>query len=193
MKNKGPYTVQPRRKREGKTHYRKRIRFLIGGRPRLVIRRSLANMTAQIITYNEKGDIVNASAHSSELKKYGWRGYTGNIPSAYLTGLLLGQKAKKAGIKGAILDIGLNKSIKGTRLYAALAGAVDAGLDIPFGEGILPPKERLSGEHIASYYKAVQKDGKSTTFSNYLKNNVNPEDIPRDFENTKKKITGAKE
>ena len=40
-----------RRKREGKTDYRKRLRLLLSGKPRLVIRRSLRDISAQVIEY----------------------------------------------------------------------------------------------------------------------------------------------
>src|SRR5208337_1285372 len=62
-------------------------------------------------------------------------------------------KAKKAGQARAILDIGLNRATPGARVFAALKGAVDAGLEIPYGEEIIPSEERLNGEHIAAYNK----------------------------------------
>ena len=62
-----------RRKREGKTNYKKRIAFLTSEKPRLVIRKSLKNITAQIVIYEPKGDKVIASACSAELTKLGWK------------------------------------------------------------------------------------------------------------------------
>src|SRR3989344_7150894 len=103
--------VAKKRRREGKTDYKKRLAFVASGRPRLVVRRSLKNINLQLIEYQEEGDKVIASANSSELIKLGWKHSRGNIPAAYLTGFLLGHKAKK--VKEAILDIGLYKSVKG--------------------------------------------------------------------------------
>ena len=40
-----------KRKREGKTDYKKRLKLLSSSKPRLVIRKSLKNMTVQIIEY----------------------------------------------------------------------------------------------------------------------------------------------
>ncbi len=134
-------------KRTGKTNYHKRLRLLMSGKPRLVIRKSLTNMTTQIVKYGPEGDKVDLCAHSSELKKFGWNKNKGNIPSAYLTGLLLGIKAKKKGIDNLILDIGVQKP--GQRIYAVLKGAVDAGLNIPHSEDILPDEKRVRGEHIS--------------------------------------------
>src|SRR3989344_6735019 len=102
MKESNTYTVPLRRKREGKTNYRKRLRMLLSNKLRLVVRRSLNNISAQIIEYRQNGDRVVACAHSMELKKFGWKTDGGNTPSAYLVGLLLGKKAKEKGIKEAI-------------------------------------------------------------------------------------------
>ena len=127
MKKQTNYTVQFRRKRDGSTNYRKRLKILVSNKPRLVARRSLKNMQASIVDYSSKGDVVRVAAHSAQLKKFGWQYNTGNLPAAYLVGFALGKKAKKAKIENVILDIGLNKSIKGARVYALLAGALDDG------------------------------------------------------------------
>src|SRR5512136_1398260 len=96
------YRVPLRRRREKKTDYQARKGFVVSGRPRLVARSSLKNTVAQIVSAKPNGDIVLASAHSRELvNKYGWKGATGNVPAAYLTGLLCGLKAKKNGVSEA--------------------------------------------------------------------------------------------
>ncbi|MEI6840348.1 MAG: 50S ribosomal protein L18, partial [Methanomicrobiales archaeon] len=51
----------------------------------------------------------------------------------------------------AVLDIGLNSATVGARVFAAMKGAVDAGLDVPFGESIIPAEERLKGGHIEKF------------------------------------------
>ncbi len=140
-----------KRKRLGKTNYRKRLKLLLAHKPRLVVRKSLKNILAQIIEYNEKGDRVILSAHSSELKKYGYDGNKGNIPSAYLVGLLIGNKAKKKNIKELILDIGLQNSVKGSRIYSVLKGCIDTGLNIPHSKDILPIEDRIKGKHIKNF------------------------------------------
>src|SRR3989344_5153073 len=116
MKKYKTFVVKYRRKTSGKTDYRKRLKLLLGGKPRLVVRKSLKNITAQIAAYSKEGDKILASAHSRELNEFGWNSPKGNTPSAYLVGLLLGKKAKKTNIKEMILDLGMNKSVKGSRL-----------------------------------------------------------------------------
>lgn len=145
------YTVYYRRKREGKTNYKKRIKLLLSNKPRMIVRKSLLSTYAQIGKFDVKGDKIIASSSVWELKKkHGWK-HGNNVPAAYLTGLLLGRKALKAGIKEAILDTGFHTSTKGSKIYACLKGAVDAGLKIPHNQEILPSEERLMGKHIEKY------------------------------------------
>jgi len=143
------YRVKMRRRREGKTDYRKRLAYLKSGKPRAVVRKTLRYIIVQIVEYHEDGDRILVGVTSKHLEKYGWKGSFKNTPAAYLTGYLAGKKALEKGIKEAILDIGLQSPVKGSRVFAALKGMVDAGLDIPHGEGIFPGEERIRGEHIS--------------------------------------------
>jgi len=119
----------------------------------MVVRRTNRHIIVQMVIAEMDGDKTLVSANSAELEKYGYTGATANTPAAYLTGLLFAAKAKKAGQDRAILDIGLNRATPGARVFAALKGAVDAGLEIPYGEGIIPSEERIKGEHIAAHNK----------------------------------------
>ncbi len=147
------YRVKFRRARTGKTDYRARKQLLISRKPRLVVRKSLKHTNVQLILPAKEGDVSIASANTKDLKKYGYTGGTGNVPSAYLAGLLLGYRAKKKGFKDAILDLGLSQATHGGRIFAALKGAVDAGLLIPHEPEIFPEDERILGKHIDRYRK----------------------------------------
>ncbi len=138
--------IQYRRKKKGVTDYKKRLSLLKSGNPRLVIRKSLRNIQLQLTAYHKDGDKILASSHSNQLSKLGWGLHRGNIQAAYLTGLMLGMRAKSKGIKDAVLDLGLARSIKGSVLYAALKGAVDSGMSIPHSKDILPEEKRLAGK-----------------------------------------------
>jgi len=153
---KGPsYNVPYRRRREGKTDYHRRKKLLLSGLPRLVARKTNKHVIAQMIEASVEGDKVIASAHSSELrKKYGWLGSLKSLPAAYLTGLLCGYRALEKGIKKAILDIGLQASSRGGRVFAVLKGCLDAGVEIPHGEEILPDEDRIKGQHISDYKRS---------------------------------------
>jgi large subunit ribosomal protein L18 len=191
MAHSAKYRVPFRRRREGKTNYRLRLKLLLSRKPRLVARKSLNNMVAQLVAYDEKGDKVLVSAHSRELVKMGYKGHCGNIPAAYLTGLLLGKKALKEGYDEAVLDIGLNAATKGAAVLAILKGAVDAGMDIPHSEDILPEEERINGSHVKEYAELLKEEDEEKykkQFSKYLENGLNPEDLPEHFEEIKEKV-----
>lgn len=181
---KGPrYRVVLKRRRQHKTDYRKRKIMVLSKVSRFTVRGSLANMTAQLVDAFPIGDRTLATAHSRELAVYGWRAPCGNIPAAYLTGLLLGFKAQALNVHAAIPDIGLRRSSPGARVFAAIKGATDAGLALPCGD-VLPDEARLRGEHIAAYAKqlaAAETDRYHWHFSQYLSKNVLPEDLPAHF------------
>ena len=189
----GPrYRVPFRRRREGKTNYRKRLALLKSGKPRLVVRKTLNHHIAQIVLYDPKGDKTVVSAHTRELMRdFGWKGHGGNTPSAYLLGLLIGYKALEKGINEAILDIGLHPPTRGSSIFAVLKGAVDAGLDVPHSEEIYPGEDRIKGEHIAEYAKILkEEDGEKyrRQFGGYLVRGLEPERLPEHFEEVKARI-----
>ena len=74
------------------------------------------------------------------------------------------------GHKSAIFDIGLQA--KGQKLFASLKGAIDAGLDVPHEDDVLPNDETIKGTHIQKY---AEKLGKTSA-------------ITKDFDAIKEKI-----
>ncbi len=147
--SQGPrYRVPFRRRREARTDYRARLALLRSGLPRAVVRKTLNNTVVQLVAFDPKGDRIVASAVSGELREQEWKASTGNVPAAYLTGYLAGKRARAQGVERAVLDVGLVKPTKGSRVFAALKGLVDAGIEIPHGGEVLPPEERLRGDHI---------------------------------------------
>ncbi len=140
--------IQHKRRRQGKTDYRLRLKLIKSGKPRFVVRKSSNNMICQVVKHNAKGDITMVSSDSRELAGLGWKFHRGNVPAAYLTGFLCGSRAVKNRITSAILDAGLYTSTKGSRIYAAVKGAVDAGMEIPVSKDILPAEGRIMGKHI---------------------------------------------
>ena len=146
----GPrYRVHFRRRREGKTDYRVRLRLLKSGRSRAVVRCSATRVRVAIVTFDPVGDRVVAAADSAELGRIDFpAGRIGSTPAAYLTGLLAGLRAKSAGAAAAVLDAGLRHPTPGGRLSAALKGLLDAGLEIPHGGEGFPTADRLNGRHL---------------------------------------------
>lgn len=148
-----------RRRREGKTNYRKRLNLLMSGTPRMIVRRTNRKIIAQIVKSDGGNDKTMVAVDSSFLVSSGWKSSQNNISGAYLTGLRLAMIAKSKKIDKAILDMGLLTPTKGARVFAVLKGAVDGGLDIPHSDSRMPSDERISGRHIDSYRKmTVSKD-----------------------------------
>lgn len=146
----GPrYRVHFRRRREGRTDYRVRLRLLKSNRPRAVVRLSDRRVRVAIVRFDPAGDRVVASADSGELSGIEFpRVSLSSTPAAYLTAYLAGLRARSAGAEEAVLDTGLRHPSVGGRLQAALKGLLDAGLDIPHGEKSFPTAERLNGTHL---------------------------------------------
>ena len=174
-----------RRKREGKTNYKKRLALLKSKQLRVVIRKTNKQMLLQIVEYFPDGDKVLCGLNSSLLKKQGWNYSFNSLPACYLAGLMLGKKAQAKKISGAIADLGLQTPVAGSRLYAAIKGMVDAGLKIPVSEKAFPSEERLSGKHIADHF-ASNKDEKQ--YSKYKKEKTDASNISKDFEQVKNKL-----
>ncbi len=194
MGSKGPtYKVQFKRRREGKTDYNLRRELIKSDKPRLVVRGSLKHMSVQIVEAKPGGDHTLAVANSIELvKKYKWFGGCGNLPAAYLTGLMAGYRASSKGVKEAVLDFGLSTSSKGSRVSAALKGVIDSGITVPFNAKIMPDKSRIAGEHIATYAKKLAASTPETYqrfFANYISRKLKPESLPEHFKEVQDKIS----
>lgn len=96
------------------------------------------------------------------------------------------------------LDVGLARTTTGARVFAALKGAVDGGLNIPHNENRFPGwkkeeetldsgalRAKIFGEHVASYYRTLldkQRDVAQRQFGRYIAQGITPEDIPALFE-----------
>ena len=139
-------TIRARRSK-GLTDYKARLNLLKSGKPRLVVRKSNRYIIAQIVLTEIAQDKVLVGVSSKNLLEYGWpQEKAGSLKSreaAYLTGYLIGSLASKK-IKEAIFDLGMNRNIQKSRIYAVLKGAVDSGLSIPHKEESLPKIEELN-------------------------------------------------
>jgi len=189
------YVPLLRRRREGVTDYGSRKRAIMSQKPLLVVRFSNKNVSSQFVKPTVKGDLVLSSAHSKELSKHGWQGSPKSTPACYLLGILAGKKAKRKGVKNAVLYNGLVPFVRGARVAAFLKGVVEAGVEVPVGEEAFPSEERLSGKAIADYAAKLSKEDKEAyrrNFSRLLKAGFKPQDYPAEFEKAKSAIMGGK-
>jgi large subunit ribosomal protein L18 len=152
----GPiYRVAFRRRREGRTDYRTRLALLKSRSTRVVVRRTSNNTIVQFVDFDAKGDLVRAQATAMDLVALGWDKSRTATPAAYLTGLLAAQRAKAAGIESGVLDIGRMPPTAGGRVFAALKGVVDGGIEVPHGDDVLPSEDRLTGAHLGDEIPAL--------------------------------------
>jgi len=186
---------------------------------RFVVRFTNKDITAQIISASIAGDMVLASAYSHELPRYGLEVGLTNYAAAYCTGLLLARRVLK--IRGldqeyegnveatgedfsvepaderrpfrALLDVGLIRTTTGNRVFGALKGALDGGLDIPHSEkrfaGFKKDDKQLDadihrkyiyGGHVADYMKNLAEEEPEkyqSHFSDYIKKGIEAEDM----------------
>ncbi len=191
-RSQGPQYIMPfRRRREAKTDYKLRKRLVLSGTPLLVVRRSSSYIYVDFVQPKASGDITLASANSKEsANRFGFTGGK-NLPTAYLTGLLAGLRAREKGIEKAVISLKPSWSVKASIPFAAAQGCMDAGVDVPMGEEAVVKTERIRGEHIASYTGSLkeQDEGRyERRFSRYLSAGLDPESLPEYFEKVKKAI-----
>ena len=124
------------RRREGKTDYKARLNLLKSGKPRIVIRRTNKQIIIQYVLSEEAKDKIVFGVTSKDLLKHGWKkeniGKLKSIEAAYLTGYLFARKVKDRELKTGILDFGLGRTIKNSRIYFAARGIIAGGLKINF-------------------------------------------------------------
>jgi large subunit ribosomal protein L5e len=124
---------------------------------RLVVRRTCTRVICQIIYSTMTGDKVLCTADSRELKGMGLTAGLTNYSSHYATGLLVARRLlKQVGLAEdykatdkidgemflvecegdkrpfkALLDVGIQRTTTGARIFGALKGACDGGLNVP--------------------------------------------------------------
>lgn len=190
-KSNSNYTVPLRRKREGKTNYKKRLGYLKSNLTRLVIRSTTKNFTVQLVNYSEEGDKVLATATSKSLAKYGWNYYGGNTSTGYLVGLLVAKLKTAEVTEKVIVDLGLLRAVPGSKIFAIVKGAVEGGLNIDIDDEHMPADDRINGSHIEAYAKGLDKEAYQKRFAKVLSAGAKPEEIVSTFEEVKNKILGA--
>jgi len=189
---------------------------------RLVVRVTNSDVVCQIIYSKLSGDFVVSSAYSHELKKYGMSVGLTNYAAAYATGLLLARRVltkfklaeKYVGntkVNGedynvaeladgprpfcALLDVGLTRTTTGNKVFAALKGACDGGMNVPHSEnrfvGYNDEEKKLDAEslrkhifglHVGDYMKLLKEEDPEKFqkhFSDYVKAGIKPEDLEK--------------
>jgi len=204
---------------------------------RLIVRFTCSKVICQIAYSTILGDKIVAQANSKELTNFGIPcGHT-NYAAAYATGLLVARRVlKKFGLdedfKGkeeldgedyhiedeetedkrpfkVILDVGLQRTCVGARMWGALKGAADGGLHVPHNMKNFPGykapeekgadpeydaeahKERIFGGHVKEYMEMMEEEDPTkyeAHFSKYIANDIDAEKVEDMYTEAHEKI-----
>jgi large subunit ribosomal protein L18 len=151
--------IPKRRRAEAKTDYGARLSLLKADKPRFVVRKTNRYVIAQLVVSKTAQDSVVLTVSSKDLLGKGWpadkAGSLKSLPAAYLTGILFGNLAKKQA-KEAVLDIGMHRNVKKSRIYAVLKGAVEAGLIIRHSAEALPSEKEITSKSCGSLVASLK-------------------------------------
>jgi len=192
---------------------------------RLIVRSTNRDVVCQVAYSRMAGDVIVAAAYSHELPKYGVSVGLKNYAAHYCTGLLLArrllQKFKldeayvgQTEVDGeefnvepnddgpgpfrCFLDTGLTRTTTGNKVFGALKGAVDGGLDIPHSCRRFPGYDTegdnfdaethckyIFGGNIGEYMtklKDEDEEAYAKQFSQYIKNGIDAEGLEELYE-----------
>jgi len=189
---------------------------------RMIVRFTNKDIICQIAYAKIEGDAIICAAYAHELPRYGVKVGLTNYAAAYCTGLLLARRLLKNlkldeiydgntdvngdeysvanedhdGQPGAFrcyLDVGLARTTTGARVFGALKGAADGGLDIPHSVKRFPGYDNEAGEfnaevhrnhifgkHVADYMAMLQNEEEEQykrQFSQYIKHGITSEKV----------------
>jgi len=201
---------------------------------RFVVRFTNKDIICQVVSSKIKGDVCHTAAYAHELPRYGVKVGLTNYSAAYCVGLLCARRLLKkynlddkfegtpevtaefedAFVHGndedgpsafhALLDVGLKRTTLGSKIFAAMKGAFDGGLEIPHTEkkfyGYDPEekeydagenRERILGGHVATYMNNLEEeeeDEYKAKFSGFIAAGVTGEDLEDMYLNCHKAI-----
>lgn len=192
---------------------------------RLVVRRTGTKVICQIAYATLEGDKILCQADSKELVKYGIKAGFKNYAAYYATGLLIARRVLKKlnldeafeGVEEAdgeefhieeeadeekrpfkcLLDVGLVRTSKGAKVFAAMKGAVDGGLHIPHNMKLFPGwedgegeeegkldadvlKEHILGGHVGEYMESMEEEDEEQykrQFASYIEAGIGADDL----------------
>lgn len=182
---------------------------------RLVVRVTNKDIICQIVAADLTHDVVLACAYAHELPRYGIAYGLTNYAAAYATGLLLARRVNskfnlsyegnteingelysvEAADEGArpfraLLDVGLARTTSGARVFGAVKGAADGGIDVPHNDHRFPGSKRdgsewtsnaevhrkyIFGLHVAEYMKQLAQDDEEAynrQFKRFIDSNI---------------------
>lgn len=186
---------------------------------RLIVRKTNKDIICQVAYARLEGDYVICAAYSHELPRYGVKVGLTNYAASYCTGLLLARRLLTklnlaedyegqtevdgdeyyvesnedgAGAFCCYLDTGLQRTSTGAKVFGALKGAVDGGLDVPHSVSRFPGydneakefapevhRNHIFGKNVAGYMDELIEDEEAfkKQFAKYIKEGVTSDKI----------------
>jgi len=206
---------------------------------RFVVRFTNKDIICQVVSSKIKGDVCHCAAYAHELPKYGLKVGLTNYSAAYCVGLLCARRLLKkynldANFEGtaevtaeyedsyvhgndedgpnafhALLDVGLKRTTLGSKIFAAMKGAFDGGLEIPHSEKKFygydadekeydagAHRERILGGHVSTYMESLeeeQPDEYAKKFARFIKEGVTADGMEDMYLNCHKAIRASPE
>jgi len=197
---------------------------------RLCVRITNKDVICQIVQPKITGDHCLCAAYANELPKYGLEVGLTNYAACYATGLLCARRLlKKLGLDEkyegqeepdgemflvehddgprpftCVLDVGLVRTTTGNRVFGALKGAVDGGLNIPHSEKRFPGYDRegkeydaethkkyIFGGHVAEYMELLEEEDPEryqTQFAKFIEKEIEGDGLEEMYTECHKKI-----
>jgi len=198
---------------------------------RMVVRFSNRDICCQIAYARLEGDYVVCAAYAHELPRYGVKVGLTNYAAAYCTGLLLARRLLQKfnldatyqgqtkvdgelfcvedvddgpGAFRCCLDVGLARTSTGAKVFGAMKGAADGGLDIPHSEKRFPGydneekklaadvhRKHIMGIHVSDYMTSLMEEDEEAykkQFSRYIKHGITPDKVESIYANAHKAI-----
>jgi len=187
---------------------------------RFVVRRTNQDIICQIFSADLNHDVCLASAYAHELRRYGVNFGLTNWAAFYAVGLLLARRVNKkfnldyeghSEITGedyhvepnfgaaapfrALLDVGLIRTTTGARVFGALKGMCDGGVDVPHNDRRFPGskkegdefkgdpeivKKYIYGGHVADYMRSLSDNSEEVynrQFKRFVDAGVGADDL----------------
>lgn len=187
---------------------------------RMIVRFTNKDIITQVAYARIEGDVVICAAYAHELPRYGVKVGLTNYAAAYCTGLLLArrllnkfnldkiyegndeidgdeymveaQDGQPAPFR-CYLDVGLARTTTGARIFGAMKGAVDGGMEIPHSTKRFPGydneskefnaevhRDHIFGKHVADFMRQLadeDEDAYKKHFSQFIKNGVTADGV----------------
>jgi len=187
---------------------------------RMIVRFTNKDIICQVAYAKIEGDVVICAAYAHELPKYGVKVGLTNYAAAYCTGLLLARRVLnkfkldsvyegQTEVDGdeyqvenqpdgpasfrCYLDVGLARTTTGAKVFGALKGAVDGGLDIPHSVKRFPGydgeggefnaevhRNHIFGKHVSNYMQQLMDNDEEVykrQFSQFIKEGITPDKV----------------